>query len=81
MKQASCGGVVPYCPGAARVEAGGNFPMESGVWLLPPSRATPSAWLYAKRALAYHWYLLLPVLCLRWDNEAGVSSPGARLGY
>ena len=29
MKQASCGEVVLYCPGAARIEAGGYFPMES----------------------------------------------------
>ena len=29
MKQTGCDGVVPYCLGAARIEAGGNYPVES----------------------------------------------------
>ena len=29
MKQASYAGVVPYCPGTARVEAGDDYPIES----------------------------------------------------
>ena len=28
MKQAGCGGAIPYCPGAARIEAGGDCPVK-----------------------------------------------------
>ena len=79
MKQAGCGGVVPNCPGAARVEAGGDYPMESEnpshrrEKPLAPGSTPNEPGLITGR-------LLLPVLCLRWDSEAGVTSPDAGLG-
>ena len=78
MKQAGCGGAVPNCPGAARIEAGGDYPMESknsshrSEQPLAPGSTPNESGLVTGR-------LLLPVLCLRWDIETGVTSPGAGL--
>ena len=74
MKQTGCGGVVPYCLGAARIEAGGNYPVESEN--SSHRREQPLASCSSPNELGLiTGRLLLSVLCLRWCSEDGVASP------